>query len=116
MHANEIKRLAEGLLSVALAAGRAQMAHFAAGVEVAIKDDQSPVTIADHESEAIILEGLARLAPGVAVVAEEEVNAGRIPPITGPFFLVDPLDGIRGPWAHSPGFAPQQAGPAAHAG
>ena len=96
MHANEIERLAEGLLSVALAAGRVQMAHFAAGVAVEIKQDQSPVTIADHESEAIILAGLARLAPGVAVIAEEEVNAGRIPDIAGPFFLVDPLDGTKG--------------------
>ena len=96
MHVNEIARLAEGLLSVALAAGRVQMAHFAAGVAVSIKDDQSPVTAADHESEEIILEGLARLAPGVAVIAEEEVTAGRIPGIAGPFFLVDPLDGTKG--------------------
>lgn len=96
MHANEIARLAEGLLSVALAAGRVQMAHFATGVAVSIKDDQSPVTAADHESEEIILEGLARLAPGVAVIAEEEVTAGRIPAIAGPFFLVDPLDGTKG--------------------
>jgi 3'(2'), 5'-bisphosphate nucleotidase len=96
MHANEIARLADGLLSVALAAGRVQMAHFAAGVAVSIKDDQSPVTAADHESEAIILEGLARLAPGVAVIAEEEVTAGRIPGIAGAFFLVDPLDGTKG--------------------
>jgi 3'(2'), 5'-bisphosphate nucleotidase len=96
MHANEIARLADGLLSVALAAGRVQMAHFAAGVAVSIKDDQSPVTAADHESEAIILEGLARLAPGVAVIAEEEVTAGRIPSIAGAFFLVDPLDGTKG--------------------
>jgi len=96
MHANEIARLADGLLSVALAAGRVQMAHFAAGVAVSIKDDQSPVTAADHESEEVILEGLARLAPGVAVIAEEEVTAGRIPGIAGPFFLVDPLDGTKG--------------------
>jgi 3'(2'), 5'-bisphosphate nucleotidase len=96
MHATEIARLADALLSVALAAGRVQMAHFAAGVSVAIKRDQSPVTAADHESEEIILEGLARAAPGVPVVAEEEVTAGRIPDIAGPFFLVDPLDGTKG--------------------
>jgi 3'(2'), 5'-bisphosphate nucleotidase len=96
MHDNEIARLAEALLSVALAAGRVQMAYFAAGVSVAIKEDQSPVTAADHESEEIILDGLARAAPGVAVVAEEAVTAGRIPTIAGPFFLVDPLDGTKG--------------------
>jgi 3'(2'), 5'-bisphosphate nucleotidase len=96
MHDSEIARLADALLGVALAAGRVQMAHFAAGVSVAIKEDRSPVTAADHESEEIILEGLARAAPGVAVVAEEAVTAGRIPLLTGPFFLVDPLDGTKG--------------------
>ena len=60
------------------------------------KADHSPVTAADRESEEIILEGLARLAPGVPVIAEEEVAAGRIPDIAGAFFLVDPLDGTSG--------------------
>jgi len=96
MQASEIRRLAEGLLSVALAAARAQMAHFGTGMEVERKADQSPVTVADRQSEEIILAGLARVAPGVPVIAEEEVAAGRIPDITGPFFLVDPLDGTKG--------------------
>ena len=96
MQASEIRRLAEGLLRVALAAARAQMAHFGTGMEVERKADQSPVTAADRQSEGIILAGLARLAPGVPVIAEEEVAAGRIPDITGPFFLVDPLDGTKG--------------------
>ena len=96
MQASEIRRLAEGLLSVALAAARAQMAHFGTGMEVEKKADQSPVTAADRQSEEIILAGLARVAPGIPVIAEEEVAAGRIPDIAGPFFLVDPLDGTKG--------------------
>ena len=93
MQASEMRRLAEGLLGVALAAARVQMSYFGSGVAVERKADHSPVTAADRQSEEIILEGLARLAPGVAVIAEEEVTAGRIPGITGAFFLVDPLDG-----------------------
>lgn len=96
MQASEIRRLAEGLLSVSMAAARAQMAHFGTGMAVERKADQSPVTAADRQSEEIILAGLARIAPGVPVIAEEEVAAGRIPDIAGPFFLVDPLDGTRG--------------------
>jgi len=96
MHASEIEGLAEGLFTVALEAGRAQMSHFGTGVTVETKADRSPVTAADRESEAIILAGLARLAPGVPVIAEEEVAAGRIPDISGKFFLVDPLDGTKG--------------------
>jgi len=93
MQASEMKRLAEGLLSVALAAARVQMSYFGSGVAVERKADYSPVTAADRRSEEIILEGLARLAPGVPTIAEEEVTAGRIPGITDAFFLVDPLDG-----------------------
>jgi len=96
MQASEIRCLAEGLLSVALAAARVQMAHFGTGVAVEKKADQSPVTAADRQSEEIILAGLAKVAPGVPVIAEEEVAAGRIPDIAGAFFLVDPLDGTKG--------------------
>jgi 3'(2'), 5'-bisphosphate nucleotidase len=91
-----MKSLAEGLLSVVLAAARVQMSYFASGVAVETKADLSPVTAADRQSEEIILEGLARLAPGVAVIAEEAVTAGSIPAIGGAFFLVDPLDGTKG--------------------
>jgi 3'(2'), 5'-bisphosphate nucleotidase len=91
-----MKRLAEGLLPVALAAARVQMSYFASGVTVEHKADQSPVTVADRQAEEIIVEGLARLAPGVAVIAEEAVTAGRVPDVaSGPFFLVDPLDGTK---------------------
>jgi 3'(2'), 5'-bisphosphate nucleotidase len=96
MHARDMRRLAEDLLSVALAAARVQMSHFNSGVAVERKADHSPVTAADRQSEEIILEALGRIAPGVAVIAEEAVTAGHIPEVTGPFFLVDPLDGTNG--------------------
>jgi 3'(2'), 5'-bisphosphate nucleotidase len=57
------------------------------------KADQSPVTAADETAEALILEGLTRLLPGVPVVSEE---AAIRPSILGAtFLLVDPLDGTR---------------------
>jgi 3'(2'), 5'-bisphosphate nucleotidase len=95
MPSSDHKSLAEDLLSVALAAARVQMAHFAAGVAVTRKADNSPVTVADQESEAIILAGLARVAPGVPVVAEEAAAAGDIPATGRRYFLVDPLDGTK---------------------
>lgn len=95
MHAAEMKQLAEGLLSVALAAARVQMAHFAAGVTAEIKADRSPVTVADRQSEDIILAGLARVAPGIPVISEEAAAAGYTPQTGNLFFLVDPLDGTK---------------------
>ena len=95
MQAKDFQFLADSLVAVALAAARVQMAHLAAGVVAQTKADMSPVTVADQESEAIILEGLARTAPGVAVVSEEAAAAGHIPVVGGTFFLVDPLDGTK---------------------
>jgi len=96
VHAREVRSLAEGLLGVALAVGRLQMAYFAGGVRAEEKADRTPVTAADRESEAQILAGLARIAPGVPVIAEEQCGAGGTPTIGDTFFLVDPLDGTKG--------------------
>ena len=65
------------------------------GFEVETKSDQSPVTICDRAAEKIILRALAAAAPGLPVVAEEEVAAGRIPAHDQTYFLVDPLDGTK---------------------
>lgn len=60
-----------------------------------LKPDQSPVTLADDASEAEILQGLARLLPGVPVVSEEMSGRQAPPKLDGSFILVDPLDGTR---------------------
>ena len=91
----EPQALANALLPVALAAGRVQMHYFRQGVAIETKADTTPVTVADQESEALILEALARIAPGVPVIAEEAMAAGHMPDIGRAFFLVDPLDGTR---------------------
>jgi 3'(2'), 5'-bisphosphate nucleotidase len=87
--------LADALLPAVLAAGRAEMAYFTTGVEVEQKSDASPVTAADREAEAIILDGLWHAARGVPVVAEESASLGALPSPSTSFFLVDPLDGTR---------------------
>jgi len=60
-----------------------------------MKADQSPVCNADEVAEALLLEGLARLVPGVPVVSEEACARGVRPRPGARFFLVDPLDGTR---------------------
>jgi 3'(2'), 5'-bisphosphate nucleotidase len=58
------------------------------------KTDLSPVTSADEASEAVILDGLSRLLPGVPVVSEESLD--RAPTeISGSVAIVDPLDGTK---------------------
>jgi 3'(2'), 5'-bisphosphate nucleotidase len=60
-----------------------------------LKPDQSPVTAADEASEAAILEGLAKLLPGVPVVSEEKSGREAAPALDGSFLMVDPLDGTK---------------------
>ena len=88
-------RLLEDLAEAACEAGEAITNIVARGFEVESKRDSSPVTEADHAAELIILAALARAAPGVPVIAEEEVAAGRIPAHGDTYFLVDPLDGTK---------------------
>ncbi|WP_041316653.1 3'(2'),5'-bisphosphate nucleotidase CysQ [Hyphomicrobium nitrativorans] len=95
MTTNDFPSLAEALLPWVLAAGAVEMRHRAAGVAVETKPDSSPVTVADREAEALLLEGLRIAAPGVPVVAEECAAAGDVPVKGSAYFLVDPLDGTR---------------------
>ena len=84
------------LEKLAIDAGKSILEVYSAGPNVTFKNDASPVTEADERAEAIILEGLAKAFPGIPVVAEESVAAGRVPDVEGKsFFLVDPLDGTK---------------------
>jgi len=88
-------KLLEVIGEAARAAGEAILEVVRTGFDVEHKRDSSPVTEADRAAELVILAALARGAPGVPVIAEEEVAAGRIPAHGDTYFLVDPLDGTK---------------------
>jgi 3'(2'), 5'-bisphosphate nucleotidase len=92
---SEHLRLVDDIAEAAREAGEAILAIVRRGFEVESKRDASPVTEADRAAELVILAALARAAPGVPVIAEEEVAAGRIPAHDEIYFLVDPLDGTK---------------------
>ena len=90
--------LLESITNIARRAGEVILQVYATDFAVRGKDDASPVTQADEQAEALILESLAALAPGIPVVAEESAAAGRVPDLAslgGRFWLVDPLDGTK---------------------
>jgi len=94
--AGRLNDLLDAFAALARQAGRAILAAKAKGVTAEAKPNASPVTEADRRAEAVIVAGLERLFPGVAIVAEEATAAGRAPTAPGRrFFLVDPLDGTR---------------------
>jgi 3'(2'), 5'-bisphosphate nucleotidase len=86
------------LVALARRAGAEIMRIHGAGFAVRAKEDRTPVTEADERSEAIVLEGLRALTPGVTAIAEEAMARGEVAsPATPPpaLWLVDPLDGTR---------------------
>jgi 3'(2'), 5'-bisphosphate nucleotidase len=86
-------RLLDELTTLVARAAAAILAVAPSALAPRTKVDQSPVTAADEAAQAVIVEGLARLLPGVPVVAEE---GGLRPEFLSPLFvLVDPLDGTR---------------------
>jgi 3'(2'), 5'-bisphosphate nucleotidase len=88
--------LAAALIPVAEAAGDAIMRVYQADFAVERKLDDSPLTLADLESQRVILAALAQLTPDIPVLSEEsaaapwsERRAWR------ELWVVDPLDGTR---------------------
>jgi 3'(2'), 5'-bisphosphate nucleotidase len=88
--------LAEALMPTVASAGAAIMRIYDGTFAVQKKDDNSPLTLADLESQRVILEGLTRLTPQIPVLSEESAQA--------PWaerkgwkelWVVDPLDGTR---------------------
>ncbi len=67
-----------------------------ASVAVQRKEDDSPLTLADLESQRVILEGLAAITPEVPVLSEESAQAPWSERRAwDELWVVDPLDGTR---------------------
>ena len=91
---NACAALTEELTAIAARAAAAIQRCGAASLRH--KADGSPVTAADQAAEAVILQDLRRLAPGIPIVSEErsaqeQASASQ----AETYFLVDPLDGTR---------------------
>jgi len=95
MPAIDHARLCGDLVRLAVDAATEIMRIYRSDFSSEEKDDKSPVTEADGLGEKIILAGLSKLAPDLAVVAEEAASDGHLPDIGDQFFLVDPLDGTK---------------------
>jgi 3'(2'), 5'-bisphosphate nucleotidase len=87
--------LLDELTTIVSAAAAVILAVRAGSLDTRSKADQSPVTAADEAAEAIILAGLTRALPGVAVVSEEAASRELPAELPDSFLLVDPLDGTR---------------------
>ena len=61
--------------------------------KVKLKEDESPVTIADETADKLIFAGLREAFPNIPIVTEEQAETHNEQAST--FFIVDPLDGTK---------------------
>src|SRR5450631_365552 len=88
--------LAEALLPTVARAGDAIMRIYDGAFAVQHKDDNSPLTLADLESQRVIIEDLTRLTPSVPILSEESAHAPWAErQHWHELWVVDPLDGTR---------------------
>ena len=78
---------------IAKEAGAIIMKYFSDGYTKSKKNDDSPVTEADIAANSFIISELAKIAPDIPIIAEEDEKLGSNSHKI--FFLVDPLDGTR---------------------
>jgi 3'(2'), 5'-bisphosphate nucleotidase len=84
------------LIPIAARAGAAIMRVYDAGFTVQRKEDNSPLTLADLESQRIIIDGLAEITPHIPILSEESAQAPWAERQTWrELWVVDPLDGTR---------------------
>ena len=92
----DLAALAEALKPIVESAGEAIMKVYDGAFAVQRKDDNSPLTLADLESQRVIIEGLKAITPDIPILSEESAAA----PWSErqrwrELWIVDPLDGTR---------------------
>jgi 3'(2'), 5'-bisphosphate nucleotidase len=92
----DLHALAESLMPIVARAGAAIMRIYDLDFAVQRKEDNSPLTLADLESQRVILEGLARMTPDIPILSEESAQAPWSERHSWrELWVVDPLDGTR---------------------
>jgi 3'(2'), 5'-bisphosphate nucleotidase len=92
----DLAALADALMPIVESAGEAIMKIYDGAFAVQRKDDNSPLTLADLESQRIIVEGLKAVTPDIPILSEESAAAPWAERQRWrELWIVDPLDGTR---------------------
>ena len=92
MVASRLMELAPDLMTRSAAIA---LKHYGNLGEVITKDDNSPLTMADLEVNALLCDVLEKEFPSIPVVTEERAESHDLDAGSGMFFLVDPIDGTK---------------------
>jgi len=90
---DDLQTLFDFAVETAFLAGRLTLGYYQAGVQVDMKADESPVTVADRGAEQLIRHRIEQHFPGHAILGEE---FGESQVEDASFrWLIDPLDGTK---------------------
>jgi len=90
--ATDLRKLLDFATEAAWTAGQTALARFQTGVPVETKEDGSPVTVADRETEQMLRSLIEERFPDHAIVGEE---LGEAPRDSDHCWFIDPIDGTR---------------------
>lgn len=88
----DIKELLDAAVEVAEAGGNHTLNYFKKKVDVISKEDDSPVTIADRETEQLLRKEIQRRFPDHGIIGEEY---GRTNEDSNIQWVLDPIDGTK---------------------
>ena len=94
MKENELKNIAEALIDTFVLAGKESIRLYKEGLEIKIKEDNSPVSNADLKVNEILSTKIKKLTPNLPIISEETVNL-KEKNKSKIFWLIDPIDGTK---------------------
>ena len=95
MSVNNLKKLIHPVCDIAIQAGKIINKYYKTKIDISLKEDNSPLTQADIESNQIINNSLIKLDKDIPILSEESLVDWSIRKNWQTYWLVDPLDGTK---------------------
>ena len=94
MKTNELKYISENLIITFNNAGQKSIELYEKGLNIEIKEDNSPVSNGDIKVNELITNKIKELTPNIPIISEETVDLKKINKAKV-FWLIDPIDGTK---------------------
>ena len=94
METSELKYISESLINTFNNAGQISIELYEKGLNIEIKEDNSPVSNGDIKVNELITSKIKELTPNIPIISEETVDLKKINKAKV-FWLIDPIDGTK---------------------
>ena len=94
MKTSELKYISESLINTFNNAGQISIELYEKGLNIEIKEDNSPVSNGDIKVNELITSKIKELTPNIPIISEETVDLN-VKNTAKKFWLIDPIDGTK---------------------